>query len=314
MASIDFARFQAEILSLYEPPMRAKATHRQMRQVLHEFAELPEFRRTSDIRADAIAAWIKRHADRSPARTASMLRCLSAACNYAVKAGYLKVSPLSFRSPSEWLRSDCRVSPKPRPQLHRSATEILRVLDQADTEARFGSWEAARLQALVYTYAFTGLRKGEALNLQITDLDLPRQIMTIGAKPHWRPKTVRSAARLPIPDPLAAVLTAWTPRCDCPWVFPGAKRRGPWTGGCPGSKPLDVIRDLGRRAEVPNLTIASFRKTIGTLAKVWGFSQLELKSLLRHTNVETQRWYDEEDVDVLRQTVAKIQYRCTASV
>jgi hypothetical protein len=65
---------------------------------------------------------------------------------------------------------------------------------------------------------------------------------------------------------------------------------------------------LGRRAGVPGLTIASFRKTIGTYAKAWGLGQLELKALLRHSNVETQSWYDEEPVESLRPATAKIMF------
>ena len=65
-----------EILSLYEPPLRAKATWWQMRQILTEFGGLPSVRRANDLSPSNIAAWIRLHPDRSPARTASLLRCL----------------------------------------------------------------------------------------------------------------------------------------------------------------------------------------------------------------------------------------------
>ena len=134
--------------------------------------------------------------------------------------------------------------------------------------------------------------------------------LTLQAHPEdgWKPKTLKSAAVLPIVGPLAAVLADWLPETGCRWLFPGKKRQGPWLYGGPGIRPLDQIKELGQRAGVPDLTIASFRKTIGTYAKSWGFSQLELKALLRHSNVETQRWYDEDEVEALRPATAKIVF------
>ena len=98
------------------------------------------------------------------------------------------------------------------------------------------------------------------------------------------------------------------PRTGCQWVFPGRRLRGPWTGGPQGRKAIDEIKAAGQRAGIRGLTILGFRKTVGTLAKSWGISQLELKALLRHTTVETQRYYDEEDAELLRTAAAKIQF------
>jgi integrase len=182
------------------------------------------------------------------------------------------------------------------------------VLQLADREAV--SWESRRLQALVYTYAYLGLRAAEALHLWVDDVDLGRSAVTLRSHPEegWKPKTLKSSAVLPIAEPLSAVLAVWLPHTGTRWVFPGKKLRGPWLSGGPGVRPLDQVKELGRRAGVPGLTIASFRKTIGTYAKSWGFSQLELKALLRHSAVETQRWYDEEEIESLRPAVAKVQF------
>ena len=310
MPAIRFARFADELESLYRPPLRAPATYRQVHQAMREFAALPGVTTSAHLSPGKVAVWIAAFPDRSPARWGSMLRTLAVAAKFGVKSGYLQHSPFDFRPPSRWLRADATAPD--RPTVHRSAEEIARVLDLVDAEAAEGSWQAGRLQALVYCYAFTGLRKGEALHLERADIDLDRLVLIVRPKPDWRPKTIASSARLPIADPLAAVLARWLPRTGCPWVFPGTKLRGPWTGGCPGTKPLDRIRSAGERAGVPGLTILAFRKTAGTLAKQWGFSQLELKALLRHTSVQTQRYYDEDDVEVLRPAVSRIQFRCTS--
>jgi integrase len=309
MRKLRFDRFVAEVLSLNEPPIRAKGTLRQMRQVLREFAELPSIRAVADLRPPAIAAWIKAHPQRSPARSASLLRSLSSACSYGVSEGYLAHSPFEFRRVNGWVRDQVLAPDHPRALRHQTAEAIDRVLRLLDADAAGGAWKAGRLQALVYVFAYLGLRKAEGLNLKTYDVDLTRRVVSIEPRRTFRPKTKRSAAKLPIAEPLADVLGLWLPRCGGEWVFPGVRLGGPWTSGPPGYKPLDEIRAAGERAGVRDLTIAGFRKTIGTLAKGWGLGQLELKALLRHSNVETQRWYDEEQVESLRPAVAKIQFR-----
>ncbi|HMF38286.1 MAG TPA: site-specific integrase [Isosphaeraceae bacterium] len=182
---------------------------------------------------------------------------------------------------------------------------MLRLLDM---EAGRGGWAEGRLQALVYTYAFTGLRKCEALMLEHADIDLGGRILTVRPKQGWRPKTVSSAAELAIAEPLADVLGRWIPRTGCKWLFPGRRLLGPWLHGYQGTKPLDQVKAAGQRAGIEGLTILGFRKSIGTLSKSWGITQLERKSLLRHTSVQTGESYDEPDRDLSRHTVSKIHY------
>jgi len=178
-----------------------------------------------------------------------------------------------------------------------------------DTEVSSGSWKAGRRQALAYVLAYAGLRAGEALRLELADVDLAARTVCIRPRQSYGLKTRASAATLPLADPLVEVLRLWLPRCGGHWLFAGVRQRGPWVGGHPGYRPLDEIRAVGERAGVPGLTLLGFRKTLGTIAKQWGLGQLELKALLRHSNVETQRWYDEEQVESLRPAVGRIVYR-----
>ncbi len=313
MRPIPWSRFEIELLSIYLPPMRAAATYRQMRQILREIGSVPGVTSTaSGLNEQTISHWIRSHPGRSAARTASLLRCLSRAANYAVRKRYIDASPFVFIPAGQWVRSDSRHTGRRAPG-HRTSDEIARILELVDSEACQGTWEAGRLQALVHTYAYTGLRKQEALHLEVKDLNLASRFLTVEPKPGWSPKTVKSSARLPIAEPLAAVLRVWSVRCGSNWLFPGKRLRTPWTAGSPGARALDQVRAAGERAGVAGLTILSFRKTIGTYAKQWGFSQLELKALLRHSNVETQRWYDEDDVEVLSPAVGKIQFRIANS-
>jgi integrase len=313
MRSRSFAVFTAEVLSLNEPPIRAKGTYRQMRQVLREFSDLSQMKNGTDLTPPAIAAWIKRYPKRSPARAASLLRSLSSACTYGVAAGYIRVSPFAYRKVNQWVRDQVLAPDRPQAPRHQSAEAIERLLAHVDAEAAKGGWKAGRLQALAYLLAYTGVRKEEALSLRPWDIDLDRRVLSIEPRRTFRPKTRKSAAKLPMHDALVEVFRLWLPRCGGEWVFPGVRLRAPWRSGPPGYKPLDEIRSAGEAAGISGLTIASFRKTIGTLAKTWGLGQLEVKALLRHSNVETQRWYDEEAVESLRSAVGKIQFRIAAS-
>lgn len=308
MRPVSITRFRAEIDTLYSPPRRAKATRKQIAQVLREFAELPGVKRTSDLNPATIARWMDAHPGRTVVRTKSLLATFRAACKYAVSQNYISSNPFDFWKPNEWIRDDAEDRPRSsRPVRHKSAADLGRVLDQADREAVRG-WEQRRLQALVYTYAFTGMRAGEAMHLYVSEIDLNARVLQIAAKPGWRPKTLKSAKPIPIAPPLAEVLSNWLPHTGSTWAFPTRKLDRPWTTGGPGYRPLDAVKELGRRAGVEGLTILGFRKSIGTLAKAMGISQLERKDLLRHTSVETGDYYDEDDLDLLKATIAKIHY------
>jgi integrase len=308
MRKVTFEQFMLEVLSLNEPPIRAYGTYRQVRQVLREVAALPCVRFASDLRPTTVAAWIRAYPDRTPVRAASLLRSLSASCRYAVSENYITHSPFSYRRVGQWVRDVPLRPTTARPPMFHSADEVGRLLGLLDAEAAGGGWREGRLQALTYLVAYLGLRASEAQTLLRDQVDLGRNIVSIEPRSDCRLKTRRSAARLPMPDPLSAVLAFWLPRCGCQWAFPGVRLVGPWTGGPPGGKPRDCLLAAGRRAGIAYVNFLSLRKTIGTLAKSWGLGQLELAGLLRHSNVETQRWYDEERTESLRPAVAKIRF------
>jgi integrase len=311
MPAITLDHFRSELLALYEPPLRAPATYRQMRQVLREFAELGTVRKTSDITPTAIAAWLKAFPDRTAVTAASHLRAFRAACSYAKKRGYLRTSPFEIRN--DWVDASPLESDQPRRPRHHPMATIARVLQLLDSEAAGGGWEEGRLQALVYTYAFTGLRKSEALYLRKADVDLEARILRVKRRRNFRPKTAASAAPIAIADELGSVLARWLPRTGSDWVFPTKDGKTPWTSGGPGKKPLDMVKAAGRRAGVDGLTILSFRHSFATHSKRWGFGPLELKDWLRHTDIDTQGWYLEDDLENLRLSSRSITFKTVSS-
>lgn len=235
---------------------------------------------------------------------ATLLSSLRAAATYGAKWGYLQRNPFEFRKPSEWVDWDV---PELDPPVHTSA-EIARVLKLADQEALEGSWRDARLRALVYTAAYTGARKREILGLAAADVDLTRGLIRINTNARRGLKTRASAACLPIPEALGAVLSAWLPMCGSTWCFSGMRRRSPWLEGPRGGKALDEVKALGLRASVAALTFQSFRHTFASLAESWGFSELALQRQLRHSSPLTQRRYRHELPELLRDAAVKIHF------
>lgn len=302
MPKITFAAFRREVLALYAPPMRRPATLAKMVQALDEFA--PYCTLVADLKPETIARWIRDHASRRPASLDSHLRSLRAACNYAVKRGYIRNSPFEFRSPRRWLDWDV---PELPPPVH-SAEEIARVLRQADAEAGSAGWQAARLRAVIYTAAYTGARKLEILGLRLADVNLDQGILEIRTNRRRPLKTPSSAARLPIAPALAKVLVDWIPLAGPEWLYPGVRRAGPWFEGAAGAKPLDQLKALGLRAGVPALTFQSLRHTFASLAEGWGIGELALQRLLRHTRIRTQRSYRHPLEAVLRDVAAKVHF------
>ena len=305
MQSMSWADFTAEVLSLYQPPVRRRATLLKMSQALREFA--PHCHDVGRLSPAAISAWLGSNPNRAAATHRSLLSCLRAACSYGVFRRYLETSPFAWRRLDEWLPGDELVELEPF-RRHRSAEEVKKVLLRADFEARTGDWIEHRLLALVYTWAYTGCHKTEALGLRVTDVDLGSRIISVRSHARRRLKTAARVARLPIADPLFAVLSDWVPRTGSEWLFPHQLRTGPWLHGGKGRKPLDRVRQLGERAGVPGLTVLSLQHTFGTLSEHWGIGELALQRLLRHSRPATQKHYRHEDLELMRGAIGLVRF------
>lgn len=317
---VSIEQFERELIAIHGAKDHAASTVRQVRQVLREFRAVG-VATTADLTPAAIARWKRAWPDRTPVTAASHLRCLRAICERARKEGHLAVNPFQVDPIEEWVRPDAPTARPPR-RWSVSPAEVRAVLDRADREAESGDWGAARLRAYLWTLLMLGMRPGEAQRLEVGDVDLDGRSVTIrpklvpvAGKPDrwWRPKTVGSAATLPVGERLAAVLGAWILRAGCRWLFPGTKRRGPWTTGGPGVRPLDQVRALGERAGV-RLWQKSGRKSIGTIAGGAGLTGLERQGLFRHSSQATGDLYDERSVEALRPAAAKVESYYLSSV
>jgi integrase len=309
MPKVPFPRFAREILRLYQPPLRRRSTQAKMEKVLGEFAILPTVKTTYDITPAAIALWIRKHQDRKPITNRSYLGSFRAAVNYGVKMAYIRVSPWSIRT--DWIAFDDDEDDDLDERTDRfcSVPEIAALLDHLDAEAIRGGWVEGRLQALVYLYTFTGMRKSEALGLRVEDVHLADHFLRLRGHKARRLKTKSSARRIAIHPELATVLYRWTPRTGSDWLIPALRRRSPWLHGSPGQKPLDHVKAAGTAVGIANLTIQALRRSLATHSRRFGLGPLQVRDLLGHTSETTQAWYLEDDLAGQRAAIGKIDYR-----
>ena len=194
---------------------------------------------------------------------------------------------------------------------HLTRPEIAALLIQADKEtaANTQDWRCHRLRALIYFEAYTGCRIKEALHLEWTDLDLDGGIAWLRFKSEHALKTEGSEAPVGLSDVLIDVLRDWKTAATCNWVFPN-KAGKPWTSGPSGKKPLDQLKALAKRAEIAHATWKMFRHSLNTHGKNWfGVSKEQMQVLLRHSSPETQKHYDQTDLQNLRHIARQVDYR-----
>ncbi len=269
-----------------------------MRHVLEQVQGMG-LRSTADLTLETVAKFV---AVRTQAVSANTIRgelaYLSAACTMAVEEGWLDRAP-RFK----------RLRPRPtKPASPRCHTieEVGRVLEYL--RSRSQTWKGARLHALASTVAYAALRRDEALTLKCVDVSLATSLLTVTDR--QRRKTMASAAAVPIAPDLADVLRTWLPKTGSEWLFPGVRRRGPWTGGACGQRACDRLRQAGEQIGIEGMTLASLRHTFATHARRdWGMSDIQLRDVLRHRSVRTQEYYvhlarDEE----LVRSVERVSY------
>lgn len=248
-----------------------------MREVLTSFGGSPGVKTLGDLTTHQVATWLNSLPTRNPNTLRSKIRCLRTASIFAREEGWLERVP-------QWRR----LMPKRGPAVsvrHYSHAEVVQILDHL--RSRQATWIGHRLYAIASTVAYTGLRRGEALRLQIGDLDLGNGFLRVVARGCGL-KTEASSAAVPIPAELAEVLAGWIPEAGPVWLFPGVRRLGPWLDGAPGYRPLDRLEQAGRAAGVPGLSFHGLRHTLAKLGVGrFGMSIDQVRSLLRHTDART---------------------------
>jgi integrase len=192
---------------------------------------------------------------------------------------------------------------------HHPRADVVKVLDYL--KGRSQTWEGGRLYVLASIYAYTGIRKSEALMLRVEDVDLKRGFLFV--LPNGQElKTEGSSAPVPCPRALVAILRGWIGRCGSEWLIPNKGRLKPWKGGRDGKRPTDRMVSAGEAVGVEGFTPLSLRHSLAThFASFWGLSDKQIQMILRHTTVLTQRIYIHPDLINLGELVRDFDFAAT---
>jgi integrase len=94
------------------------------------------------------------------------------------------------------------------------------------------------------------------------------------------------------------------PAASVPWMFPGSTRVNAWTQGAAGTRPLDQLQAIAKKAGIEGVTFQSLRRSWATAAEGLGLPQGMITRQCRHASEETtRRWYQQRDLDSLHDAV-----------
>jgi integrase len=315
-------QFRRELETVYAP--LAPATRGKLRQVL-EILEGLGITSTTDLSPALITRFLaSRPNGQSPHTTKCLLSTLRAVCGHAEELGYAS-SPFRLR---RMKLSRLVKAPPPAGKRHLTAEECRALLATLRADVlrlepagpSWPLWRARRLESLVSFVLYTGVRRNEALFLQVGDLDIPGRIVRlVPHNPRGALKTPGSADSIPMPEALIPSLEAWlavrlgAPEGmsvpPCPWVWPGATRRGPWHEGSPGHRPLDKLQDAARRAGIGHVTWHMLRRSLATHLEAHGVGTGMVARILRHTDERTTvQHYIRRDEANMRRAVDGFTY------
>jgi integrase len=300
---VPLPQWQERVNRLYD--RKSDSARYRMAQGLRDLVEwLGPDATTWDLTTENIELWseILGETPRRASTLNGLLRSIRRGCRLAVKWRWLHDCP--FRGGFEGWHA---IEAEPLRSISHSRANLARVL--AHLRARAFSWEGHRLYALASVFIYAGLRRTEALRLRSEDVDLSRRLIWVRSTLSRRLKTESSDAPVPMPAALVEILRDWLPCPGSEWVFPGAKKLGPWTGGAHGKRAGDQLVAHGEALGIEHLTPHSLRHSLSThLATHWGLPPRAVQLILRHASETTQRLYIHRDVENLVPIVEQVRF------
>ncbi len=209
----------------------------------------------------------------------AVVRSIHAHCRAALERA--KKEKLIFKNPAE----KCKLPPKKSPEVQiLRADEMRRLLIQA--------YEDGFYEMFVLDLA-TGIRRGELLALQWSDVDLEKNTISITKQVKYikgelkiiPPKTQASNRTISIPPQISAVLKEYKERINSVWLFPSPVKQE------------DVPRDpsavrkafskILERAQCKHVPFHALRHTFASNAFHYGMDIKMLATAIGHGSVET---------------------------
>jgi integrase len=316
---IPFEQFEAALLELYHPKLKAVATRRGLVHCLNILRELG-VTSTEDFTVGLVARIVTtRDPSLSPNTVKGLLRYTQTIMSHAVKIGALKTSPFSVRPLRTWVRGS---APKGVKHLTKAQIKALLLLLEKDVTERVGfqQWHSRRLKFLINLICYTGMRKSECLYLKVHDIDFELNIINIADRAEHKCKNESSAKPVPMIKPLRDQAIEWLDhRMDAPsnllrpvvdWVFPNVMVPTPWVGGCQGTRPLCKFKEAAVRAGIPDedASLHALRRSLATHLEPIAAPSM-IQRILRHSGpAVTEQYYRKADIANMHECMKGFSY------
>ena len=206
---------------------------------------------------------------------------------FAMSLGIVQANPV-----------DRIIRPKQQPSKSEKIALTKEELNQFLTLAK----EHARpvLYAAWHTLAYTGLRKGELLGLEWSDIDLDNKVISVqhnlvmvnGKYRIQSPKTRKSIRKITIDDITASVLKSWKLEQKKLFFKNGVKNSNIVFSGSSGEY-LDKshfrvsLKKFLKRYDLPAITVHGLRHTHASLLFEAGVEPKTISDRLGHANIQT---------------------------
>lgn len=259
-------------LSLFDIEyFKLRAGQAQPSTLTGERALLKRFRaHVGDVRLDAITprdvqGYIAgRTKTCSPATVNGDLRTLKAILTRAVEWGFLKENPAA------------------KIRKLREPEKDLRILTPPEVKTLLAACPDERWRLFVALAVTTGLRRGELIRLDWTDIDFDRALLYVRNKEAGRTKTGKQRI-VPIPAPTLDALRRFKMRHGRGRPFANAKG-APWVSNFPR-----VFKRLVERGEIPHCTVHDLRRTYCSHLAMAGVPEAVTQTLAGHASPNTTR-------------------------
>jgi integrase len=156
---------------------------------------------------------------------------------------------------------------------------------------------------IFFTFLNTGMRKGELLNLEWSDIDFDRRKVKVRVKDGWTPKT--SEREIPINNQLLEVLKGLKEKRDKgPLVFPDEQ------GGIITSNRLRIrLMSITKQCEFPDVTkLHTLRHTFASHLVMKGVDLPTVSKLMGHTDIDTTMIYSHLADSHVDKAVEKLEF------
>lgn len=157
------------------------------------------------------------------------------------------------------------------------------------------------LRDLVVVGGFTGMRRGEMLNLQWTDVDIQRHLVTVQSRGNFRTKAGKKRI-IPLNRLALAVFQDLSNRRCSEYVFNLKARR------IPERRATRLFKRYVRKLNLDDrLHLHSLRHSFATWLIQDGASIYEVQKLLGHSSVKTTEIYSHLASEQLQKTVERLK-------